>query len=342
MTTQADQRLEVTPAGGRLPTDLAVVIVSWNVRALVQDALRSVLDDLAGSGLDAGVWLVDNASSDGTPDVVRDAFPAVNVIASPRNLGFAAGNNVALRALGFSDSPAPNPGGPHAVLLLNPDTLVQPGALRTLYDALFGLARAGVVGAQLAYGDGAFQHGAFRFPGLLQILIDVYPLPLPGRMRAWLYDSSLNGRYARSRYAAGIPFEVDHTLGATMMLRREVIEQTGMFDEQFFMYVEEIDWSRRIRRAGWSIYVVPRARVTHLEGRSTTQVRPESLVNLWTSRFRFFTKHYPPLRVWLARRLVRGGMQAQIATARRAARRGEIDAARRDALIAAYEKVMRL
>src|SRR5262245_10211896 len=228
--------------------DLAVVIVTWNVRSLVLDLLRTLFEDLEASKLNSRVLVVDNQSTDGTAEAIRAGIPAVTLLAQERNLGFAAGNNVALRSLGFSDRAAPNLNGPRAVFLLNPDTLILPGAICALYEALFKMPRAGLVGAQLAYGDGTFQHSAFAFPGLAQIIIDLFPVP--GR----LYETRLNGRYDRSHYLQPGPFPVDHTLGATMMLRREAIEQTGIFDEQYFMYVEEIDWSMRIRRAGWEIY----------------------------------------------------------------------------------------
>lgn len=318
------------------PLDLAVVSVTWNVRDLAVDMLRTLCADLDRSGLRAAVWVVDNNSADGTADTVREQFPAVNLIASPKNLGFAAGNNAALRALGFGDNPPlPNPAGPRAVFLLNPDTLVQAGAVRALYDALFVLPEAGLVGARLSYGDGAFQHSGFAFPGLWQIFIDLYPLP--DRLRGRLLDRRINGRYPRKRYEGTEPFQVDHTLGATMMLRREVIEATGMFDERYFMYVEEVDWAMRIHRAGWRAYVVPGAHVVHLEGRSTRQVRPTSLVNLWASRFRYMEKYYAPPRRAIARLLVRVGMRLQIGKAKRTI----TDRAQRDALIAAYQEVIR-
>jgi len=320
------------------PHDLAVIIVSWNVRALVLDALRTLRADL--TGLRAEIWVVDNASADGTPDAIRAEFPDVKLIAGEKNVGFAAGNNLALRALGFSDTPRPNPNGPRAVFLLNPDTLVKPGAIHALYDALFSLPEAGMVGAQLSYEDGSFQHGAFRFPGLAQLVIDLYPMP--NRLRGKLYGSALNGRYSTALYAQGEPFPVDHLLGATMLLRREVIEQTGIFDEGYFMYSEEIDWCARIRKAGWEIYSVPAAHIVHLEGRSTKQIRPQSVVNLWTSRLRFFDKHYSPLRRAAARLLIHFGMRLKIGKTRRAAARGEMDANQRDALINAYRTILSL
>jgi GT2 family glycosyltransferase len=259
------------------------------------------------------------------------------VIDAGANLGFAAGNNVALRAMGFRDQPTPNPAGPRAVLLLNPDTLTTAGAITTLMSALFNLPRAGVVGAQLAYEDGSFQHGAFQFPSLLQILIDLYPLP--ARLHGRLYESRWNGRYPRRLYTAGTPFEVDHTLGATMLLRREAIEQTGLFDEQFFMYCEEVDWSKRIRAAGWAIYAVPQAHITHLEGRSAMQIKPQSVLNLWTSRLKFYRKHYASWQLQAARWLVRGGMAQQI---RKVERMATLSPDQRAALIDAYRRVQML
>ena len=309
--------------------DLAVIIVSWNTRDLTLDTLRTLTADLDAHGPQAEIWVVDSASSDGSAQAVRAEFPQVKLIANDTNLGFAAGNNAALRALGFGDDPAPAK-QPHAVYLLNPDTQTQPGATRALYDALFTLPKAGVVGAQLSYADGSFQHGAFMFPGLRQILVDLYPVP--GR----LHESRFNGRYPRAAYERGVPFPVDHTLGATMMLRREVIVQTGLFDEDYFMYCEEVDWSIRIRRAGWEIYTVPTAHVVHLAGQSTSQVRPQSMVNLWRSRYRLFAKHYPPLMRVVARPLVQLGMARKIAQTRRDENLAAED---RDELIAAYRTI---
>lgn len=328
--------------GGEQPNmsrgdDLAVILVAWNVRTIIQNALRMLYADLQSSGLQTAVWVVDNLSSDGTAEAIRTNFPMVNLIEPGRNLGFAAGNNVALRRLGFHDQPTTNPGGPRAIFVLNPDTLIQPGAIRALYDALFGLPKAGCVGAQLNYEDGTFQHSAFRFPGLWQIMIDLFPLP--HRLHGRLYESRLNGRYPRRSYAAGQPFPVDHTLGATMMLRREVIEQTGLFDEQFFMYCEEIDWSMRIWQAGWKIYNVPTAYITHLEARSTNQIKPQSVINLWISRLRLYTKHYSGLKLALARSLIRLGMGWQI---RKAQRMPSLSHEQREALVNAYKQVMSL
>ncbi len=289
--------------------ELAVVVVTWNVRDLALNALHSLFADLAAHGPAAAVYVVDNASADGTPDAVAQAFPQVRLIASDQNLGFGAANNWALRAVGFGQQ-RPADQLPRAVYLLNPDTITQPGATRMLFDTLMSDTQVGLAGAGLEYEDGAFQHSAFHFPGLRQLWVEFFPTP--GR----LYESSFNGRYPRHRYETGHPFDIDFPLGATMLLRREVIEQTRGFDEQFFMYCEEIDWAWRIHKAGWRVQCVPTARVIHLEGRSTRQVRPQSVINLWHSRLLLFRKHYPAWKFWAARQMIARGMLRKITQAR--------------------------
>jgi GT2 family glycosyltransferase len=317
--------------------DLAVVIVNWNTRALTLDALRTLKEDVAQRGpAQTHFWVVDNASSDNSAAAIRTEFPDIHLIENRENVGFAAANNSAMRAMGFGDADITANALPRAVYLLNSDTLTQFGATGTLYETLFSLPDAGVVGARLTYGDGSFQHSAFAFPGMLQLLIDL--MPVPGR----LYDSRLNGRYPRKCYEGYRPFPVGHTLGATMMLRREVIQKTGMFDEQFFMYAEEIDWSRRIQKAGWRIYCVPTAHVIHLVGQSTRQAKPENIVHLWESRLYLFRKYYAWPKLWLARRIVRLGMRLKIGQARRKYALRHISAKERDVLIATYRQVMRL
>lgn len=285
--------------------DLAVVIVTWNNADVIPDALRSLLDDLKTSGLSSRVWLVDSASTDATVEIVRERFAEVKLIACERNIGFGAGNNLALQALGFN-SGARASELPAAVYLLNPDTVTHPGASRRLFDALIAQAEVGVAGARLTYGDGSFQHSAFRFPDLRQIWTEFFPTP--GR----LIEGSFNGRYPRARYAAARPFEVDFTLGATMMLKREVIQQTRGFNTDYFLYCEEIDWAWRIKRAGWRIVCVPGARVTHLGGGSTSQARPRSQIDLWKSRLLLYDTYYPRWKRAAARQLIMLGMKRKL------------------------------
>lgn len=280
--------------------DLAIVIVSWNVRELLRTCLSSIsvslhASSLAGASLSAGIWVVDNNSADGTPEMVREAFPEAHLIANRENRGFAGGNNQAMEvALGEN---------PRYLFLLNPDTAVQGQALETLVRFMEKTPRAGLAGARLVYGDGTFQHSAFRFPGLGQILLDLFPLPQR------LHDTRLNGRYPRARcQAEAFPFRVDHPLGAAMLLRRETIDQVGLMDTGFYMYCEEIDWAMRIRDQGWDVYCVPAAEIVHYGGQSTGQVHAKSFLDLWRSRHRLYTKHYSTLKVRIAGVLIALGM----------------------------------
>ncbi len=310
------------------------MVVAWNVRDLLVDCLRSVFDDLARTSVRGEVWVVDNASTDGTVEALRAAFPpggapTLRVIEAGENLGFAAGNNLVLRALGFEEGDPDT--RPDTVLLLNPDTVVQPGALQALLDGMAATG-AGLAGAGLVYGDGSFQHSAFDVPGLMQLIIELFPLL--GR----LYESRLNGRYPRALYEQGQAFEVGHPLGATFLLRREAIEQTGLFDEGFELYCEEIDWAMRIRSAGWRVVCVPSAQVVHYGGQSTSQRRAESALKLWTARLRLYRKHYSPPKAWLAAWIIRAGMRSLIG---KAARDSSMDAAKQKALVDAYREVIR-
>jgi N-acetylglucosaminyl-diphospho-decaprenol L-rhamnosyltransferase len=331
--------------------DLAIITVSYNTRDLLADCLQSALDGLKRSGLEGEMWVVDNASSDGSADMVYRRFPDVRLIAAKENLGFAAGNNLALRTMGFSLDASGEPQSdlasldrdavtarqdPRHILFLNPDTLVKGDALGIMVRFLDSFPAVGAVGARLVHGDGGFQHSAFAFPGLTQIFFDFFPL------HHRLLDSRLNGRYPRRRYEVGQPFPVDHPLGAALMVRKETLVQVGSFDEHFFMYCEEIDLCRRARMAGWEIRCVPEAEIVHLVGQSTGQFRDRMFVALWKSRFLMFEKHESVAFRWAARRLVRLGLWAEGRRARRSHRCHEIDEAQLQGRLAAYQEVAAL
>jgi hypothetical protein len=323
--------------------DLAIVIVSYNVRELLRGCLTSIGQSLAAAPqLRAAVWVVDNASADSSAAQVQAEFPHVHLVASAENLGFAGGNNLALRMLGlqatgvgqakpprsndFSRSEAQmrpkSPlrsadTAPRYVLLLNPDTVVQGDALAQMVGFLDAAPQAGGCGAQLAYPDGRFQHGAFRFPTLAQIACDFFPPP--GRLNQPLLDSRLNGRYSRQHYQQGQPFPVDFVLGATLMVRTAAIREVGLLDESYFMYCEEMDWQRRLAAAGWPMFCTPAAHVVHYGGASTSQFRGAMLAALWRSRFQYFQRYHSPAFTWLAGRLVQWGARAEARRARRLA-----------------------
>lgn len=282
--------------------DLAVIIVSWNVRDYLSECLASVYAECNRSRLKGAVWVVDNGSTDGTLALLDNIFPHTHVIANQHNAGFGAANNQGIAAAAEAE--------PRYLLLLNPDTLVRPGAFSHLTRFLDDNPGVGMAGARLVYRDGRFQHSAFSFPGITQLLFDLWPVP------SRLYDSRLNGRYPRHFYRPdGPPFAVDHLLGAAMMIRRDVAVKTGGFDESFHIYCEEIDWGWRIQNAGWSIYTVPAAEIVHYGGESTKQVPARSVVNLWQSRAQLYQKHHNRITLALARRVARKGLRRKAAKA---------------------------
>lgn len=270
--------------------DLSIVIVSFNVRELLEQCLASVTAH-AACDLQLETIVVDNASSDDSEALVREKFSSVQLVANKENRGFALANNQ-----GFAVSTG------RYVMMLNPDTVVREGALKTLVSFMDVHPSAGVCGGKLLYADGSLQHSAFRFPSLAQIFLDFFPV------NRRLTDSPINGRYSRALYARGEPFRVDHPLGADFLVRRKATEQVGWLDEQFFIYCEEIDWAMRFKRAGWEIWCVPQAAIVHHEAQSTRQFRDQSFINLWRARFQLFAKHYSRFFRFVAKNIVRMGL----------------------------------
>ncbi|MCM8749445.1 glycosyltransferase [Thermomicrobiaceae bacterium CFH 74404] len=245
------------PAGVELPDaslDLSVVIVSYNVREHVLGCLETVYASLRGSGLRGQVIVVDNASSDGTVEAVRAAFPGVEVIANRENRGFAAANNQGIRrARG------------RVVVLLNPDTRVAGDALGRLVHYLDENPAVGVVGPRLVYPDGRTQPSRRRFPTLLTGFLESTVV-----QDYWRDNRVLRRYYVADRSDAETQ-EVDWLVGACLAVRREAIETAGLLDERFFLYSEEVEWCWRIRRAGWRVVYLPEATVYHHESASAGQ-----------------------------------------------------------------------
>ncbi|MCC6187868.1 MAG: glycosyltransferase family 2 protein [Anaerolineales bacterium] len=313
--------------------DLGIVIVNWNVGALLAACLDSIYLDLAqNSGqVSAAVCVVDNGSSDGSPAMLRRQFPRTLLIEAD-NRGMGAGNNVGLRALQAQIAP-------FAFLVLNPDTVIRPGALRQLAVFLRRTPRAGVVAPKLVNPDGSLQHGGFRFPGLIQAVLDLFPPR--GRLRA-LLNSPLNGRYLARAYAGGQPFQVDHTLGAAFAVRAATLAECGLFDETFQLYCEEIDWQWRMARAGWQRWIVPAAEVIHHGGQSTRQAPADSLLKLWMSRRRLYHRYQSPAVNALLSPLVRLGMRRHIRANHRLSQRGQLTADERAAQNLALTEIIQV
>jgi N-acetylglucosaminyl-diphospho-decaprenol L-rhamnosyltransferase len=318
------------PSGERAAPDLTVVVVSYNTVALLRRCLGTLEPSLRrfpppapdGSAGRAAIVVVDNASTDGSPEMVRREFPSVGLVALPENRGFAAANNHPLRTVES-----------RAVLLLNPDTEVLGDAPAALLRFLDAHPRVGVVGGQLLYPDLRFQHSCFRFPTLPMTFLDLFPL------HHRLLNGRVNGRYPRGWYRR--PFPCDHPLGAAMLVRRETMQQVGLFDEGYFMYCEEVDWCYRIKQAGWEIWYTPTAQIIHHAGASTRQHAGPMLVELHRSRDRFFRKHYGDLYASVARQIVRLGMERARAGAQAAARSGQIDATELARQLAVFAEVGR-
>jgi len=251
---------------------LAAVIVSWRSRDLLRRCLRAVV----GQPEVAEIVVVDNASGDGTVEMVQGEFPSVRLIANEANLGFAAGNNQAIRA---TRSPF--------VLLLNPDAEVHAGALRAILDVFGKEERIGAVAAQLLLPDGTVQRSCRGFPEPAPVVAEALGLArlFPRsealgayRMRFWDHDSRR---------------DVDQPMASALALRRAALDEAGLFDESFPLYFNDVDLCYRLKQAGWRIVFEPKARVTHHYGQSSTwQVRPSAILQSHRSLIRFYCKHY--------------------------------------------------
>lgn len=333
---------------------IAVIVVSYNTRDLLHRALHSVYTAHRPTDSSLEVIVIDNASHDESADMVAHDFPAATLIASPTNLGFTGGNNLALTMLGLDvaiptaatqfapTSAASTP--PTYVLLLNPDAEIAPDALLQFVSAMERAPRAAIFGAHLRYGDGTFQHGAFHFPSLAQVALDFFPLiGVPGAHR--LRDSRLNGRYSRAQWQGTRPFPVDFVLGAAMFVRAAAINDIGGLDDNYFMYCEEMDWALRMQQAGWGVFALPTAHVTHHEGQSSRQTRWTAYERLWRSRYRFYAKHsarYPLGYSLVLRQVVRVGAAWQARRTRQQFAAGAITGVETARALEAYATISRL
>jgi GT2 family glycosyltransferase len=277
--------------------DLSVIIVSWNVRDLLARCLDALRSDSVRGDLSLEIIVVDNASYDGSADSAS-GVPGVRVIQAGSNLGYGRANNMGFEAAR----------GRH-LLVLNPDTVPQPGSLPALFAFVESHPAAGIASPRLLNPGGSVQEAAFRFPTLAMAWLDLFPLPpvIPGRLRLKVLLSRLNGRYPVEQRASE-PFPIDHPLGACMLINRAAYEQLGGFDPALHMYSEEIDLAMRYARAGWECWQVPAARVVHLGGQSTRQAPDRMYVELWRSRLYFYSR-YRPLAARIALRAMLASAQ---------------------------------
>jgi len=222
---------------------ISVITVSHNHAAYVDRALSALLPEVDRVGGEV-IW-IDNRSDDDSADRVRN-YPQVQLFVNRKRRGFSANNNYGMAVARG-----------RYLLLLNPDTEVRSGALQTLIDFMDTHPQVGLCGAKLLFPDGTIQPSARRFPTLSSFIARRTPL------RVFLRESTFNQHHLMADLDRSLPQEIDWLLGACLCVRRAVLETVGPLDEGFFLYVEDIDWARRIRDNGWQVYYVPEAAIVH-------------------------------------------------------------------------------
>lgn len=276
--------------------DLSVIVVNWNTAALLDACLGSIerqdialARDVPVASLSAGVGspkqpmeviVVDNGSVDDSLQMVRAKFPKDRLIANPENNGFARANNQALQMASG-----------RYVLLLNSDTVVHPDAFETLISFMDANPRAGACSGRLLNTDGSLQHAS-------------HPALTPERefWRLIFFDKFWpRATYPMSHWSTVLPRRVEVLKGAALMLRRSALDQVGMLDEDYFMYTEEVDLCRRLDLAGWELWYVPAARVTHFGGASSSQIAEAMYLQLYRSKLQYYRKFGGGACAWRAK-----------------------------------------
>ncbi len=263
---------------------LWIVIVNYRTADLVVDCLRSLAPQTGDLG-GGRVVIADNASGDGSVEKLHAAIATsgwsawAEVLPLPRNGGFAYGNNAGIRVALEAGQPA------DYVMLLNPDTVVRPGALHALVDFMEAHPAAGIAGSLIENPDGGADRSAHRAPSPLG--------ELDGAARLGVLSRLLH-RYTVSPPLRDEAHACDWVSGAAMIVRRQVLEQVGPLDEGYFLYFEEVDFCCRARDAGWQVWYAPAARVLHLEGAATgiRAVAKRRPAYWYDSRRRFFVRHH--------------------------------------------------
>ncbi len=261
------------------PTDLAVVIVSYNTRDLLEECIASVLAET--KAIACHVFVVDNASRDGSAEMVQRKFPEVSLRANAENLGFSRANNQALAGIDA-----------RYAVLLNSDTKIFPGsrALEAMVAFMDAHPDVGALGPKILFEDGSIQlHCARSLPGLWASFCQLTTLA-----RRFPHNR-LTGGYLMSWWDHEDAREVECLLGACMMVPREVLERVGPLDGDFFLGGEDADWCLRIRRAGWKVYYNPEIAILHHGGASKNQMEEHEGKPLHIGYWKYFRKHHGPV-----------------------------------------------
>lgn len=284
---------------------LSICIVNWNTRDLLKACLHSIERYPPAEPYE--VLVVDNASTDGSAEMVRTQFEWVKLIANSENRGYAGGNNQALtQAQG------------EFILLLNPDTEIHPETFSKALAFMRHHPEVGAIGAKQVFPDGRIQPSLRAFPTPLPLLCEVLGL-------AKLFPKCpVFGAYRYGWFDYDRPIEVDQPMGTFLLVRRAVVAQVGLMDESFPLFFNDVDWCYRIKQAGWKIMFVPSVVITHHGGASTSQVRLEAIRESHRALERFYEKHYrlrlPAPLYWTIIGLIRVGGWLRVIWARRRGR----------------------
>ena len=251
---------------------LSVVIVAWNCRRHLEECLLSLRDN---AGMSAEIIVVDNASSDGTADMLRDRFPEVRLIQNDQNLGFATANNIGIRA-----------SHGRYLALINADVKVLDGCLERALAAIEAESSIGVVGPAMIGRDGMVHRSGMRFPSLWNGICDAFALHgLFGRR-------PLFGGQAMADFDWKSRRDVDVLNGWFWLIRRDALDEVGLLDEQFFMYGEDVDWCKRFHDAGWRIVFEPDAASIHYGGGSAEQAPTRFYLEMQRANLQYWSKHH--------------------------------------------------
>jgi N-acetylglucosaminyl-diphospho-decaprenol L-rhamnosyltransferase len=266
-----------------MPDDLGIVIVNWNTCDQLEACLHTVFASL---GVTYRVVVVDNASPDDSAAMVRKLFPQATLIALDENTGYPRGNNIGLKALGYHGKGHVDADAPRYALLLNPDTEVPPDALARMVAFMDARPEIGVAGPKLVMSNGELDKACRR--GFPSPAVSFYHYSGLAKL---FPKSERFGRYQMTFADPDESIEVDSVVGAYMQIRREAVEATGLLDETFFMYAEDIDWAYRIKEAGWKVWYYPSVVVKHLK-RTASNKNPRAQFEFWRAMLIFYRKYY--------------------------------------------------
>lgn len=286
--------------------DVTVIIVNWNTRGLLFNCLKSLKEN-AGD-VDYEVIVVDNNSSDGSPDMVRKEYPEVQLIVNDENIGFAAANN---KAIPIAEG--------RYVLLLNSDTIITDKVVEKTVAYADENIEAAAVGCQIRRDPETVQMTCFRFPSVLNVFLTAF-----GFSRTFKNNRVL-GREWMLWWKRDSERQVDVVSGMYMLVRKKAIEDVGLMDDSFFFYYEETDWCYRFRQAGWKALFYPHASIIHVGGggRSSSKAMIKMYVQEQKSLLIYLGKHHGTFSVWLAKVflitgfIIRCGMWSIIASVKK-------------------------